>query len=60
MPVCSASSLSSDARSLTSAPSVVLADDAPWETPTIEQPAVVHVGATYYLFYSGGWWESDR
>jgi Glycosyl hydrolases family 43 len=32
--------------------------DARWEQPLIENPALVAVGALYYLFYSGGWWES--
>ena len=32
---------------------------APWENPTIEQPNIVKRGSTYYLFYSGGWWESS-
>jgi beta-xylosidase len=51
--------VSADGRTLTSTPTALLNQDAPWEAPTMEQPAVVHVGATYYLFYSGGWWESD-
>jgi beta-xylosidase len=32
--------------------------DAPWEQPLIENPALIARGDLYYLFYSGGWWES--
>ena len=32
--------------------------DAPWEQPLIENPALFAGGDLYYLFYSGGWWES--
>jgi beta-xylosidase len=53
------SRLSADATTLLGAPSPVLAQSAAWEAPTIEQPAVTRVGDRYYLFYSGGWWESD-
>jgi beta-xylosidase len=31
---------------------------APWEQPLIENPALIARGELYYLFYSGGWWES--
>ncbi|MCU1376041.1 MAG: beta-xylosidase, partial [Actinomycetia bacterium] len=51
--------LSIDARTLTGAPVAVLAQDAAWETFTIEQPALYRKGDVYYLFYSGGYWESD-
>jgi beta-xylosidase len=51
--------LSGDARTVTGSRTSVLAQDATWEAPTMEQPAVVRNGATYYLFYSAGWWESD-
>src|SRR6185369_7721725 len=37
----------------------VLSQTASWESPTIEQPSVTRVGDDYYLFYSGGWWESS-
>jgi beta-xylosidase len=38
----------------------LLSQDAAWETPVIEGPAVVRAGDTYYLFYGGAWWESSR
>ena len=43
---------------MTGPATVTLAQGSPWETFTIEQPALVRSGATYYLFYSGGYWES--
>jgi putative cell wall-binding protein len=50
--------LSQDARTVTGDASVLLAQSAVWESPTIEQPSIVRRGFTYVLFYSGGWWES--
>jgi len=38
----------------------LLSQDAAWETPVIEGPAIVRAGDTYYLFYGGAWWESSR
>ena len=37
----------------------LLRNDAAWEDPLIENPALVRVGGQYVLLYSGGWWESD-
>jgi putative cell wall-binding protein len=50
--------LDADATAITSPAAEVLAQTQAWESPTIEQPAVVRDGATYYLFYSGGWWDA--
>lgn len=50
--------LSANARSLSGSPTRVLSQTATWEAPAIEQPSVTRVGDDYYLFYSGGWWES--
>ena len=36
----------------------LLPNDAAWENPLIENPALVRV-AGYLLLYSGGWWESE-
>lgn len=41
-------------------PVELLREDATWEHPTVENPAMVLFGGTYFLFYSGGWWESAR
>jgi hypothetical protein len=51
--------LSQDARTITGSGSVLLVQSAAWESPTIEQPSIVRRGFTYFLFYSGGWWESS-
>jgi putative cell wall-binding protein len=51
--------LSADARTVTGSASVILGQSAAWESPTIEQPSIVRRGFTYFLFYSGGWWESS-
>ena len=51
--------LSADGRTVTGEPTTTIGQGAAWETFTIEQPALVRSGATYYLFYSGGYWESD-
>jgi hypothetical protein len=37
----------------------LLVHDQRWERPLIEAPSMVVAGG-YWLFYSGGWWESDR
>ena len=45
-------------------PSVeLLRHDADWERPLIEAPSLIRTAdgpEGYMLFYSGGWWESDR
>jgi putative cell wall-binding protein len=50
--------LSADALRVTGAWTPTIAQGARWETFTIEQPALTRSGSTYYLFYSGGYWES--
>jgi beta-xylosidase len=37
----------------------LLQNDAAWEDPLIENPALVRLDGRYLLLYSGGWWESD-
>jgi beta-xylosidase len=37
----------------------LLHNDAAWEAPLIENPALVRVDGRYALLYSGGWWEFD-
>jgi hypothetical protein len=37
----------------------LLQNDASWETPLIENPALLRVDRQYMLLYSGSWWESD-
>jgi putative cell wall-binding protein len=50
--------LAPDATTLRGTPTVVLAQNADWEQPTMEGPSVVRHDDTYYLFFSAGWWES--
>jgi beta-xylosidase len=38
----------------------LLSQDAAWEAPIVEAPALIRVADRYYLFYSGGWWESEQ
>lgn len=52
--------LSGDGLSLEGKPTELLRRDQPWEIPLIENPAMVLHGGTYYLFYSGNWWESHE
>jgi beta-xylosidase len=47
-----------DGLGLEGDPSPLLRNDAAWEAPLIENPALVAVGGRYVLLYSGGWWES--
>ena len=50
--------LQPDGLALDGDPVVLLANDARWENPLIENPALLALADTYVLFYSGGWWES--
>jgi hypothetical protein len=36
----------------------LLRNDAEWEAPLIENPALLRMDGRYVLLYSGGWWES--
>jgi beta-xylosidase len=48
--------LSDDGRSLVGEPTQLIATDRRWEYPHVEAPSMVHVGGTYWLAYSGNWW----
>jgi hypothetical protein len=50
--------LRSDGLALEGGPAPLLHNDAAWEAPLVENPALVSVGGRYVLLYSGGWWES--
>ncbi len=54
-----AQSLRDDGGAVVGGPTRLLVHDRRWERPLIEAPAMVFAGG-YWLFYSGGWWESDR
>src|SRR5688572_3121285 len=50
--------LSPDGLTRLGEPVKLIVRDQPWETPLIENPAMVKQNDRYYLFYSGNWWES--
>ena len=52
--------LSPDGLTLVGEPIKLIVRDQPWERPLIENPAMVKNNDTYYLFYSGNWWESHE
>ncbi len=52
--------LSDDGLSLVGEPVQLIQRDQAWERPLIENPAMLLVEDTYYLFYSGNWWESHE
>jgi beta-xylosidase len=53
--------LEPDGRRLAGRPVELLRHDAAWEDPLIEAPSLARIDdGRYVLFYSGGWWESDR
>jgi beta-xylosidase len=39
-------------------PTRVLSQSSGWQSPTMEGPAIVRSGTTYFLFYGGGPWDS--
>jgi beta-xylosidase len=52
--------LSPDGLTLVGEPVKLLVRDQAWERPLIENPAMVKHDDSYYLFYSGNWWESHE
>jgi beta-xylosidase len=52
--------LSADRLSLTGSRTLVLEADQPWEAGIVEAPSMVKRGNSYFLFYSGNEWQSDR
>jgi hypothetical protein len=50
--------LSPDGLSLAGAPTSILGEDQPWETPVVEGPSMVRDGDRYYLFYVAGPWQT--
>jgi hypothetical protein len=47
--------LSADGLHLLGTPTEIFAPDEPWQNAIVEAPQMVLVNGTYYLFYSGGW-----
>ncbi|MBA3779550.1 MAG: family 43 glycosylhydrolase [Chloroflexi bacterium] len=52
--------LSNDGLELSGEPVELIRRDQPWESPLIENPAMVEDDGTYYLFYSGNRWEGHN
>ena len=52
--------LSPDGMTLLGEPVKLIRRDQAWERPLIENPAMVKHDDTYFLFYSGNWWESHQ
>ena len=48
--------LSDDGLQLVGEPVELIATDQNWEFPHVEAPSMVRVGSTYWLAYSGNWW----
>jgi beta-xylosidase len=51
--------LSADGLSLVGPPSVIFAPDEAWQNHIVEAPQMVLVHGTYWLFYSGGWFNQS-
>jgi hypothetical protein len=51
--------LTDDGLGLVGEPAQLLRNDAAWERPLIENPAIVRFDGRYVLLYSGGWWEDS-
>ncbi len=47
--------LSADGLSLTGSPADIMQPDEPWQGTIVEAPDLVQVGGTYWVFYSGNW-----
>ena len=47
--------LGADGMHLVGQPTVIFGPDAPWQGHIVEAPQLVLARGTYYLFYSGGW-----
>jgi hypothetical protein len=53
-----AQSLSPDGRTLLGQPVKILAPTEPWEGTIVEAPDMVEAWGTYWLFFSGNWYDS--
>jgi beta-xylosidase len=51
--------LSDDGRRLVAPAVRLIATDQAWEYPHVEAPSMAAVDGTYWLVYSGNWWNSD-
>ena len=51
--------LTADGLGLTGSPADLMGPDEPWQGTIVEAPDMVEVGGTYWLFYSGNWFNQD-
>ena len=52
--------LSADGRTLTGRPALLLTPDEPWEGTIVEAPDMVAVDGTFWLVYSGNWFNGPN
>ena len=51
--------LTADGRSLEGDAVLLIGTDQDWEYPHVEAPSMILVDGTYWLAYSGNWWNQD-
>ena len=51
--------LTADGLGLTGKPSLLMGPDEPWQSTIVEAPDMVEVGHTFWLFYSGNWFNQS-
>ena len=51
--------LTADGLGLIGTPAALMGPDEPWQGTIVEAPDMVEVGGTYWLFYSGNWFNQD-
>jgi hypothetical protein len=55
-----AQNLSANGRTLLGAPVKILAPSQPWESTIVEAPDMIEAWGTYWLFFSGNWFNSPN
>jgi beta-xylosidase len=51
--------LSENGTALVGEPIELIGTDQTWEYPHVEAPSMARVGSTYWLLYSGNWWNDE-
>ena len=55
-----AQDLSANGRTLLGAPAKILSPSQPWESTIVEAPDMIEAWGTYWLFFSGNWYNSTK
>jgi GH43 family beta-xylosidase len=55
-----AQDLSANGRTLLGAPVKIFAPSQPWESTIVEAPDMVEAAGSYWLFFSGNWYDSTK